>query len=71
MHYNEALRTPQFYLLWTAVLGNAVAGVTIISSAKTIMSDVFHSALPMIVTGVIAVNLCVRYGNSNATVILL
>ena len=33
----QALRTPQFYLLWASVFGNAVAGVTIISCAKTIM----------------------------------
>ena len=28
VHHDTALRTPQFYLLWTAVAGNAIAGVT-------------------------------------------
>ncbi len=51
VHHNEALRTPQFYLLWLAVAGNATAGVSVISCAKTIMSDIFANALPLIVTG--------------------
>jgi len=45
-----ALRTPQFYLLWTAVMGNAVAGMTLMTSAKTVMTDVFSVGLPMVVT---------------------
>lgn len=49
--YTQALRTPQFYLLWGAVFGNAVAGVSVISCAKTIMGDVFGRALPAVVTG--------------------
>jgi hypothetical protein len=51
VHYNEAMKTPQFYLLWGAVFGNAVAGVSIISCAKTMMHDIFAAALPGIVTG--------------------
>ena len=51
VHHNTALRTPQFYLLWTAVAGNAVAGLTVLSCAKTMMGDIFSSALPAIVTG--------------------
>ena len=51
VHHNTALRTPQFYLLWSAVAGNAIAGVTMMACAKTIMSDVFGAALPTIVTG--------------------
>lgn len=46
-----ALKTPQFYLLWTAVMGNAVAGMTLLSAAKTTMGDVFGAALPAVVTG--------------------
>ena len=46
-----ALRTPQFYLLWTAVFGNAIAGVSVISCAKTLMNDTFSAALPAVVTG--------------------
>lgn len=37
-----------------AVAGNAVAGVTVMSCAKNIMTDVFGSALPHIVTGTFA-----------------
>jgi len=51
VHYNQALKTPQFALFWLAVAGNAIAGVTIMSCAKTIMSDVFGSVLPAIVSG--------------------
>jgi hypothetical protein len=54
VHHNEALKTPQFYLLWGAVCGNAIAGVTIISCAKNLMGDIFASALPTIVTGTFA-----------------
>ncbi|EGD82660.1 MFS permease [Salpingoeca rosetta] len=54
VHYTTALKTPQFYLLWLAVAGNAVAGVTVMSCAKNIMTDVFGSALPHIVTGTFA-----------------
>lgn len=45
------LRTPQFYLLWAAVWGNAVAGVSVISCAKTLMNDCFGRAMPYIVDG--------------------
>ncbi|KNC54101.1 uncharacterized protein AMSG_12300 [Thecamonas trahens ATCC 50062] len=48
---DKALRTPQFYLFWTAVFGNAVAGVSVISSAKTVMTDCFSTALPSVVHG--------------------
>jgi hypothetical protein len=50
VHYNEALKTPQFYLFWGAVCGNAIAGVSIISCAKDMMGDIFATALPLIVT---------------------
>lgn len=48
---SAAMRTPQFYLLWAACMGNAIAGVTVISCAKTLMSDCFATALPAVVTG--------------------
>merc|ERR1712048_643510 len=46
-----ALKTPQFWLMWSAVFGNAIAGVSIISCASTMMKDVFSSAMPALVTG--------------------
>ncbi len=54
VHYNTALRTPQFYLFWFSIAGNAIAGVTIMSCAKTIMTDIFSAALPTIVNGAFA-----------------
>jgi hypothetical protein len=51
VHHDTALRTPQFYLFWGAVCGNAVAGVAIISCAKTMMTEIFGAALPHLVTG--------------------
>jgi MFS family permease len=54
VHYATAMKTPQFYLLWATLFGNTFAGVTIISAAKTIMSDVFGGAYPAIVTGAFA-----------------
>jgi hypothetical protein len=33
---DSALRTPQFYLLWCAVVGNAMAGMAVLSSAKVL-----------------------------------
>ena len=47
---DQVMRTPQFYLLWAAVAGNAIAGVSVISCAKTLMTDCFSSALPGVVT---------------------
>lgn len=47
-------KMPQFYLIWLGVMGNAMAGVAIISCAKTIMIDVFGSQLPLYVDGAFA-----------------
>mmetsp|Transcript_48916 Transcript_48916/g.141697 ORF Transcript_48916/g.141697 Transcript_48916/m.141697 type:complete len:460 (-) Transcript_48916:229-1608(-) len=45
-----AMRTPQFYLMWLTLAGNASAGVCVIASAKTMMGDIFASVNPDIVT---------------------
>ena len=47
----RAVRTPQFPLFWVSVFGNAVAGVSVISCAKTLMNDTFGTALPAVVGG--------------------
>jgi MFS family permease len=47
---NEAMRTPQFYLLWIVLCFNITAGIGVLSVAKEIMSDLFRTALPEIVT---------------------
>lgn len=44
------LKTPQFYLLWIVLCFNVTAGIGILSVAKTMMTDIFGSALPVIVT---------------------
>ena len=41
VHIDNLMKTPQFYLLWGSVFGNAVAGISIISCAKTIFGEVF------------------------------
>lgn len=40
------VQLPQFWLVWVGFLCNAFAGVTILSSAKLIMADLFSSRLP-------------------------
>lgn len=47
---NEAMRTPQFYLLWVVLCFNVTAGIGVLSVAKEMMSDLFRTALPEIVT---------------------
>jgi MFS family permease len=46
---SQALKTPQFYLLWIVLCFNVTAGIGILSVAKTMMTDIFGSALPAIV----------------------
>jgi MFS family permease len=47
---NTTMKTPQFWLLWTVVFGNAIAGVSIMACAKDIMNDVFVGAFPGLIT---------------------
>jgi MFS family permease len=48
---DQALRTPQFYLLWIVLCLNVTAGIGVLGVAKTMMSDIFGPSLPGIVTG--------------------
>lgn len=48
---DQALRTPQFYLLWLVLCLNVTAGICVLSVAKTMIHEIFGSALPLIVTG--------------------
>ena len=50
VHINQALKTPQFYLLWIMLCFNVTAGIGVLSVAKTMMSEIFGSSLPGIVT---------------------
>lgn len=46
----SVLKTPQFYLLWLMLCFNITAGIAVLGVAKTMMTDIFASALPDIVT---------------------
>jgi MFS family permease len=46
VHIDEALRTPQFYLLWIILCFNVTAGIGVLGVAKTMMSEIFGTTLP-------------------------
>jgi len=50
VHIDQALKTPQFYLLWVVLCFNVTAGIGVLSVAKTMMGEIFGTALPLIVT---------------------
>jgi MFS family permease len=41
VHVNDALRTPQFYLLWTMLLLNVTAGLGVLGQASAMIQEVF------------------------------
>ena len=47
---DEALKTPQFYLLWIVLCFNVTAGIGVLGVAKTMISEIFGTSLPLIVT---------------------
>ncbi len=51
---DQALRTPQFYLLWIVLCFNVTAGIGVLGVAKTMMSEIFGSTLPGVVDGTFA-----------------
>lgn len=54
VHIDEALKTPQFYLLWIVLCFNVTAGIGVLGVAKTMMKEIFGSTLPGIVDGTFA-----------------
>ena len=50
VHVDRVLKTPQFYLLWVVLCFNVTAGIGVLGVAKTMMTDIFGTALPLIVT---------------------
>jgi MFS family permease len=46
VHIDEALQTPQFYLLWIVLCFNVTAGIGVLGVAKTMMSEIFGTTLP-------------------------
>ncbi|ANG62952.1 MFS transporter permease [Marinobacterium aestuarii] len=49
VHIDQALKTPQFYLLWLVLCLNVTAGIGVIGVAKTMMTEIFGTTLPNIV----------------------
>jgi hypothetical protein len=47
---DQALKTPQFYFLWIVLCFNVSAGIGVLGVAKTMMTEIFGSTLPSIVT---------------------
>jgi len=54
VHIDQALKTPQFYFLWIVLCFNVTAGIGVLGVAKTMMNEIFSSALPMVVNGAFA-----------------
>lgn len=50
MPVEEVMKTPQFYLLGTTFFCVATGGMGLLSVAKPMMSEVFSSLLPLVVT---------------------
>jgi MFS family permease len=46
---DEALKTPQFYLVWIVLCFNVTAGIGVLGVARTMMSEIFGSTLPEVV----------------------
>lgn len=51
---DQALKTPQFYLLWIVLCFNVTAGIGVLGVAKTMMKEIFGSTLPAVVDGTFA-----------------
>ncbi|MBU2358087.1 MAG: OFA family MFS transporter [Alphaproteobacteria bacterium] len=47
---DQALKTPQFWQLWVMLCFNVTAGIGVIGVAKTMMSEIFGSVMPLVVT---------------------
>lgn len=47
---DQALKTPQFWQLWLVLCLNVTAGIGVIGVAKTMMTEIFGTTLPDIVT---------------------
>jgi MFS family permease len=50
VHIDQALKTPQFWQLWVMLCFNVTAGIGVIGVAKTMMSEIFGTMMPLVVT---------------------
>jgi len=51
---DQALKTPQFWLLWVVLCFNVTAGIGVLGVAKTMMTEIFGTTLPHVVDGAFA-----------------
>ena len=51
---DNAMKTPQFYLLWIVLCMNVSAGIGVIGIAKTMITEIFGGSMPGIVDGAFA-----------------
>ena len=54
VHIDRAIATPQFWQLWIMLCFNVTAGIGVIGVAKTMMSDIFGTLMPLVVTAAFA-----------------
>jgi len=54
VHIDTALKTPQFWLMWSVLCLNVTAGIGVIGVARTMMTEIFGTTLPGIVDGAFA-----------------
>ncbi|WP_418595683.1 OFA family MFS transporter [Ponticoccus sp. (in: a-proteobacteria)] len=54
VHIDQALKTPQFWQLWVMLCFNVTAGIGVIGVAKTMMTEIFGSVMPLVVTAAFA-----------------
>jgi MFS family permease len=47
---DEAIKTPQFYLLWIVLCFNVTAGIGVLGVARTMLTEIFSPGLPMVAT---------------------
>ena len=45
------MKTPQLYMIWGVSTLNAVAGVSLLGTAKTMMVEIYGTAMPAVVDG--------------------
>ncbi|ETO06799.1 major facilitator superfamily MFS_1 [Reticulomyxa filosa] len=63
----ETLRTPHFWLMWVAFFSGSTAGMGVISTAKTMMSQSFGPLLPNVVTAGFAMTYVMAISAANLT----
>ena len=62
---DQALKTPQFYLVWIVLCFNVTAGIGVLGVAKTMMKEIFGTTLPGIVDSSFAATYVLMIGVFN------